>query len=66
MCRRTGRELSVFPILHNCVKAIRAFHGLSPKVDASFFRRGDALRLPLQDKLPLGLRYIAQQLQNDV
>lgn len=44
----------------------RAIFRSAAELNAARFGGRDAFRLPLMDKLPLGLRHIRKQLQNDV
>lgn len=63
---RPGRKLPLRPLPPDLLKIFRARLFRSSQLDAPQLRRGDALRLPLADQLPLRLGHIAEQLQDDI
>ena len=64
--RSTCGQTALTPRLLDDFVVRRAIFRSAAELDAARFGGRDAFRLPLMDKLPLGLRHIREQLQNDV
>ena len=66
LCRFSSGNVVFFPLSFDHIKFCWALHWLSAEFDTPGFCSGDALFLPLADKLALCLRNVRQQLQYDI
>ena len=65
-CRRPAADLTPPPSGHYILVVLTPLFEPPPEVDALGLGRRDPLRLPLAVELPLRLRHIGQQLEDDV
>ena len=65
-CGGTGRNFTFLPLALEILKLDGALHGSTTKLNPLCFRHGDALRLPLPDKLSFRLSHLAEKLKYDV
>ena len=62
----SSRDFPIFPRFQHLQEDVRAFYRWPAELDPTGLSRFDTLSLPLPDKFPFLLRYIAENLQYQV